>query len=89
MAALTPHWQVVPSHTRALWGVVARLPQIQNFYLAGGTALALRMGHRISQDLDLFAPLETLDDALRQSIIAELEKGHRITLFRILLWVWS
>ncbi len=27
-----------------------------DFYLAGGTALALRLGHRISLDLDLFSP---------------------------------
>jgi len=28
--------------------------EISGFYLAGGTGLALQMGHRISQDLDFF-----------------------------------
>lgn len=28
------------------------------FYLAGGTALALQLGHRISEDLDFFTPQE-------------------------------
>jgi hypothetical protein len=27
---------------------------VQKFYLAGGTALALHLGHRISKDIDLF-----------------------------------
>jgi predicted nucleotidyltransferase component of viral defense system len=30
------------------------LPALQNFSLAGGTALALKYGHRMSVDLDLF-----------------------------------
>ena len=34
------------------------LPLLQNFYLAGGTGLALRLGHRISVDLDFFTPME-------------------------------
>jgi predicted nucleotidyltransferase component of viral defense system len=32
------------------------LPQLEHFYLVGGTALALQMGHRESVDLDLFSP---------------------------------
>jgi hypothetical protein len=38
---------------------VARLPFIKSFYLAGGTGLALHLGHRFSVDLDLFSPDET------------------------------
>ncbi|MEI7587081.1 nucleotidyl transferase AbiEii/AbiGii toxin family protein [Runella sp.] len=30
------------------------LKALEQFYLVGGTALALQMGHRISVDLDLF-----------------------------------
>lgn len=38
------------------------------FYLAGGTALALHLGHRVSVDLDFFSdrPLET--DVLKQKL---------------------
>ncbi|MCX6706506.1 MAG: nucleotidyl transferase AbiEii/AbiGii toxin family protein, partial [Candidatus Woesebacteria bacterium] len=39
-------------------------------YLAGGTALALRLGHRQSVDLDFFTP-EKFDE---QIILSELEK---------------
>ena len=30
------------------------VPELQNFSLVGGTALALKYGHRTSIDLDLF-----------------------------------
>jgi len=40
-----------------------------DFYLAGGTALALLEGHRISVDLDLFSP--TLNDA--EELLDDLE----------------
>ena len=52
------------------------------FYLAGGTGLALRLGHRISVDLDLFANVETLDDVLRHSIAAALATEHRVELLQ-------
>jgi hypothetical protein len=37
---------------------------IGNAYLAGGTALALRFGHRLSVDLDFFTPELFDEDAL-------------------------
>lgn len=33
-----------------------QLPSLSEFGLAGGTNLALRYGHRISVDIDLFSP---------------------------------
>lgn len=33
---------------------LGRLPQLRNFCLAGGTGLALQLGHRQSRDLDFF-----------------------------------
>jgi len=44
---------VSPALIRVLQQLMA-VPQLQPFYLVGGTALALRYGHRISVDLDLF-----------------------------------
>jgi len=32
------------------------MPALNQFYLVGGTALALQLGHRVSVDLDLFTP---------------------------------
>ena len=33
-----------------------QLPALSHFALAGGTNLAIRFGHRESQDIDLFCP---------------------------------
>jgi predicted nucleotidyltransferase component of viral defense system len=83
MAALdTPHWEAVTPGARELLVILGQLPLLRQFYLGGGTALALRLGHRISQDLDLFANIETLDDGLRRSIVEELRKGHSVNLLQ-------
>lgn len=79
MASLaTPHWEAVPGGLRELLAVLGQIDYLQPFYLAGGTALALRLGHRISVDLDLFANLDTLDDRLRAGIVEELRKRYTI-----------
>jgi hypothetical protein len=38
--------------------IFTRLGAFDDFYLAGGTALALQIGHRLSIDFDLFTPEE-------------------------------
>lgn len=78
----TPHWEAATPGARDLLALLGRLPLLRSFYLAGGTALALRLGHRISLDLDLFANIETLDDHLRHSIVEELHQGHSIDLLQ-------
>lgn len=55
-----PHWESLTNETRQAFHQVARLPFIKSFYLAGGTGLALHLGHRFSVDLDLFSPEETV-----------------------------
>ena len=54
-----PHWEALTPETRDAFHLIARLPFIQSFYLAGGTGLALHLGHRFSVDLDLFSTDET------------------------------
>jgi len=51
-----PHWESLTPATRQAFYQVARLPFIHSFYLAGGTGLALHLGHRFSVDLDFFSP---------------------------------
>jgi len=83
MATLaTPHWEAVTPGARDLLACLGQLPLLRLFYLGGGTALALRLGHRISQDLDLFANIETLDDDLRRSIVEELRQDHSVSLLQ-------
>jgi hypothetical protein len=68
----------VTPKARKLLIVLGQMPLLRPFYLAGGTALALRLGHRVSQDLDLFANIEILDDDLRYRIAQELNQDHEV-----------
>lgn len=47
-----------------------RIPELESFFLVGGTALSLRYGHRKSVDLDLFSTIDFSND----HIIPPLEK---------------
>jgi hypothetical protein len=51
-----------------------REPFSRRFYLARGTALALRLGHRVSVDLDFFSQTDELLDESRAEIVAALRK---------------
>lgn len=53
-----PHWEALTPETQNAFRLVSGLLFIQRFYLAGGTGLALHLGHRYSVDLDLFSPAE-------------------------------
>ena len=48
------HLGAVESRTLGLLKSLHGIAELQHFYLAGETALALRFGHRLSIDLDFF-----------------------------------
>lgn len=48
-----------------------------DFYLAGGTALALQIGHRISVDFDFFSQSEIPENVLEE--LKEIFSNYRIT----------
>ena len=71
------------------WKLVRELSEItqnQQFYLVGGTALALQFGHRISVDLDFFTTQAFDVNTLRVSLESKyqdnlqwtFEKGHAL-----------
>jgi len=59
---------ITPAAEDLLRGLVGLLPN--STYLAGGTALALRYGHRRSVDFDFFVPDEFAEDLLLQRLQA-------------------
>jgi len=75
---IAPHWDAVPVTIRQLWPILARQRFIRQFYLAGGTALALQLGHRISVDLDLFPIDREVDDPIRSEIVAALSSAAEV-----------
>ena len=46
--------EAIPDPVWKLLMGLSRLNAMENAYLAGGTALAFQLGHRISADLDFF-----------------------------------
>lgn len=50
---------------------------IQDFYLAGGTALALQIGHRISTDLDWFSATNHLQVSQREHVQSVLKSSGK------------
>jgi predicted nucleotidyltransferase component of viral defense system len=73
MASLTaPHWEQLPLPLQQVLHEIGHHPFSSRFYLAGGTALALQLGHRTSADLDFFSSTDELDENSRQEIITSL-----------------
>jgi hypothetical protein len=63
---LTPLLDTLPPSQRRLWSELAVLPP--EFVLYGGTALALRLGHRTSEDFDFFSNQSFQPDELERRI---------------------
>jgi hypothetical protein len=67
-------WEALASDTRRVFEALAQLPMPREFHLAGGTALALQLGHRISRDLDFFSPSNRLGAAERAVLARHLQR---------------
>ncbi|NOX47224.1 MAG: nucleotidyl transferase AbiEii/AbiGii toxin family protein [Chlorobi bacterium] len=52
------------------------IPYLDSFYLVGGTALALQLGHRTSIDIDLFTP----DDFDKDNLIKILNEDFDVSI---------
>lgn len=68
------HWNTVTPAMRSVWDEFSKHPIADEFYLAGRTALALQLGHRLSVDLDFFSPTQSDIPTLTQ-IIQQALKG--------------
>jgi hypothetical protein len=61
-----PNLSILPEPQRRLWAELKDTPKV--FVLYGGTALALRLGHRQSEDFDFFSDQPFHPDSLRDKI---------------------
>jgi hypothetical protein len=64
--AFTPRVDILPEAQRRLWPELGDTPS--EFTLYGGTAIALRLGHRQSMDFDFFAQASFEPDTLLKEI---------------------
>ena len=62
----TPKLGILPPSQRSLWDELRQTPS--QFILYEGTALALRLGHRHSEDFDLFSNSPFVPESLRKRI---------------------
>ena len=72
------HTSTVEPSTLVVLKQLMSIPDLEDFYLVGGTCLSLRYGHRISVDLDLFS----IKDFENEKIISVLEKRFETFQYR-------
>lgn len=81
MAVLkNPHWESVPLSLQKIFHYIGRQSFSTRFYLAGGTALALQLGHRLSVDLDFFSADDEITPASVKEITTILQKEFTVSL---------
>lgn len=72
-ATFKPRLDILPDSQRQLWPELDAVPS--DFVLYGGTALALQLGHRVSEDFDFFSSASFDPDRLQSRLpfFAELD----------------
>ena len=72
------HLEVLPEVTRKAFLAFAEVTWLKNggWYLAGGTALALQVGHRSSVDLDFFTKHKNFDEDVLENNLLRLGNWH-------------
>lgn len=67
------HWETVTPFMRQVMRIVGESDLSSRFYLAGGTALALQLGHRRSIDLDFFSETDEVRPDTHRQVLRVLE----------------
>jgi len=72
------HIEVLPEEQLQLFEKLSSMTFISDFYLAGGTCLALQIGHRRSVDFDFFIPddFDTSDIISRLIMIGKYQRDN-------------
>lgn len=79
------YWEVLPEKVRMSVEFLAEQPWAGEFYLAGGTGVALQLGHRTSLDLDLFSEANRLTFEERQHLMMALKAYAKTGSFQVAL----
>ncbi len=72
------HTEALTKEARFVYQILQRQAFLKYFYLAGGTGLALQIGHRISVDFDFFSNREKLIRNSRERIVRSLSQEGKI-----------
>lgn len=68
------HWNTITPQMRSILTGFAKNKLSKEFYLAGGTALALQLGHRLSVDLDFFSATQEDIPALMEPLRSAMKE---------------
>lgn len=68
------HLEALTPAARRVLKLLPEIPIWRDFYLAGGTALALQLGHRVSVDLDFFSEKNKLNGFSRNQLARSFSK---------------
>ena len=79
-------YQTIEPATLELLRDLLAIPEFKNLRLAGGTSLALQIGHRKSIDLDLFGTLETEPDEILDLYTAKYADGSVFMILKSLIY---
>ncbi|MEW5986425.1 MAG: nucleotidyl transferase AbiEii/AbiGii toxin family protein [Chloroflexota bacterium] len=74
--------EAITAECREALGILKGQSALSDFYLAGGTALALQIGHRISTDLDWFSFTRHLEIEERDALRSALSQSGRFEVQR-------
>ena len=72
------HTRVLSASGKKTFTVLRGSRWVKDFYLAGGTALALQLGHCTSVDFDFFSPTNPVLTGWRERAIADLESRGKM-----------
>jgi Nucleotidyl transferase AbiEii toxin, Type IV TA system len=73
------HDEVLDPEKRRVIALQGAMVHEQSFFLAGGTGLGLRLGHRLSRDIDWFWLTDPLDAVLAPERYLEFALAYYVT----------
>ncbi len=74
------HLTALTAKTRPVFKRLSTHPALDSFVLVGGTAMALQLAHRFSEDLDFWSPSDRLSIYVIDSLMNELRNtGHEVS----------
>ncbi|GAB4580285.1 MAG: hypothetical protein Fur0022_30240 [Anaerolineales bacterium] len=75
-----PPWEALTPATHLAFQCATQFPAMEQFYLAGGTGLALHLGHRFSVNLDFFSEMAGSVGADQRASLREIFDDPTLTI---------
>jgi predicted nucleic-acid-binding protein len=77
----------IPEILKPILKKITPVVRAERFYLAGGTGLALQIGHRVSEDLDFFRDVSFDPNSLLFTLKSKTDSSEEVIIETHTLWV--